>query len=101
MSGKIVLTGAKVGANFYLDDPSSLGGPWTIGQPYMLMAQPKEYQPKELNRLISLYEQGINDILADETGLGKTVQFLAPDVVLSLAVANQPYCEVDYPIDIH
>lgn len=52
-------------------NPTSLNGPLTIGQPQMLMAQLKEYQLKGLNWLATLYEQGINGILADEMGLGK------------------------------
>ncbi|KAG6867813.1 hypothetical protein C0993_010747 [Termitomyces sp. T159_Od127] len=47
-------------------NPTSLNGPLTIGQPKMLMAQLKEYQLKGLNWLATLYEQGINGILADE-----------------------------------
>ena len=52
-------------------NPTSLSGPLTVGQPQMLMAQLKEYQLKGLNWLATLYEQGINGILADEMGLGK------------------------------
>lgn len=52
-------------------NPTSLQGPLTIGQPRTLMAQLKEYQLKGLNWLAMLYEQGINGILADEMGLGK------------------------------
>ena len=52
-------------------NPTSLTGPLTIGQPKILMAQLKEYQLKGLNWLATLYEQGINGILADEMGLGK------------------------------
>ena len=63
-------------------NPTSLTGPLTIGQPKMLQAQLKEYQLKGLNWLGTLYEQGINGILADEMGLGKVrlsllVNFLA------------------------
>ncbi|KAF8622243.1 hypothetical protein AX15_007182 [Amanita polypyramis BW_CC] len=58
-------------------NPTSLSGPLTIGQPQMLMAQLKEYQLKGLNWLATLYEQGINGILADEMGLGKTVQSIS------------------------
>lgn len=58
-------------------NPSSLSGPLTVGQPHMLMAQLKEYQLKGLNWLATLYEQGINGILADEMGLGKTVQSIS------------------------
>ncbi|KAF9270344.1 hypothetical protein L218DRAFT_888813 [Marasmius fiardii PR-910] len=58
-------------------NPTSLSGPLTIGQPKMLMAQLKEYQLKGLNWLATLYEQGINGILADEMGLGKTVQSIS------------------------
>ncbi|KAA1468168.1 hypothetical protein DENSPDRAFT_833380 [Dentipellis sp. KUC8613] len=58
-------------------NPTSLSGPLTIGQPKMLMAQLKEYQLKGLNWLGTLYEQGINGILADEMGLGKTVQSIS------------------------
>ncbi len=54
-------------------NPTSLSGPLTIGQPKMLMAQLKEYQLKGLNWLATLYEQGINGILADEMGLGKVI----------------------------
>ncbi|KAJ7070916.1 SNF2 family DNA-dependent ATPase [Mycena amicta] len=58
-------------------NPTSLSGALTIGQPNMLMAQLKEYQLKGLNWLATLYEQGINGILADEMGLGKTVQSIS------------------------
>ncbi|KAG6832455.1 hypothetical protein H0H92_001501 [Tricholoma furcatifolium] len=57
-------------------NPTSLSGPLTIGQPKMLMAQLKEYQLKGLNWLATLYEQGINGILADEMGLGKATSTL-------------------------
>lgn len=56
-------------------NPTSLSGPLTIGQPQMLMAQLKEYQLKGLNWLATLYEQGINGILADEMGLGKACRY--------------------------
>jgi chromatin-remodeling ATPase INO80 len=65
----------------------------SVGQPAMLQAQLKEYQLKGLSWLATLYEQGINGILADEMvrdvlpprlsanrwfqGLGKTVQSIA------------------------
>ncbi|CAK5264971.1 unnamed protein product [Mycena citricolor] len=58
-------------------NPTSLSGSLTIGQPKMLTAQLKEYQLKGLNWLATLYEQGINGILADEMGLGKTVQSIS------------------------
>jgi hypothetical protein len=48
-------------------NPTSLGE-LTVKQPAMLMAQLKEYQLKGLNWLATLYEQGINGILADEMG---------------------------------
>ena len=78
-------------------NPTSLTGELTIAQPKMLMATLKEYQIKGLNWLATLYEQGINGILADEmgtsiilprctssriscsraSGLGKTVQVIS------------------------
>lgn len=58
-------------------NPDSLSGPLTIGQPKILMAQLKEYQLKGLNWLATLYEQGINGILADEMGLGKVFLLFA------------------------
>jgi DNA helicase INO80 len=61
-------------------NPTSLSGPLTIGQPQMLMAQLKEYQLKGLNWLATLYEQGINGILADEMGLGKASTHLRKDL---------------------
>lgn len=63
-------------------NPTSLTGPLTIGQPKMLMAQLKEYQLKGLNWLATLYEQGINGILADEMGLGKVCLFLTAYYIL-------------------
>ncbi|KAG6842554.1 hypothetical protein C0991_000080 [Blastosporella zonata] len=54
-------------------NPTSLSGPLTIGQPKMLMAQLKEYQLKGLNWLATLYEQGINGILADEMEITRFV----------------------------
>ena len=48
-------------------NPTGLGE-LTVLQPKMLMAQLKEYQLKGLNWLATLYEQGINGILADEMG---------------------------------
>lgn len=48
-------------------NPTGLGE-LTVQQPNMLMAQLKEYQLKGLNWLATLYEQGINGILADEMG---------------------------------
>lgn len=58
-------------------NPTSLMGPLTIGQPRMLQAQLKEYQLKGLNWPGTLYDQGINGILADEMGLGKSVQSIS------------------------
>lgn len=43
----------------------------------ILNAELKDYQKKGLSWLISLYNQGINGILADDMGLGKTVQTIA------------------------
>jgi SWI/SNF-related matrix-associated actin-dependent regulator of chromatin subfamily A member 5 len=37
----------------------------------------KPYQMVGLNWLISLYESGINSILADDMGLGKTIQTIS------------------------
>lgn len=37
----------------------------------------KQYQMVGLNWLISLYESGINGILADDMGLGKTIQTIS------------------------
>lgn len=48
-----------------------------IEQPKMLKTKLKEYQLKGLNWLVSLYNQGINGILADDMGLGKTVQTIS------------------------
>ena len=56
---------------------TSLKGPLTIGQPRMLQAQLKEHQLKGLNWLGTLYDQGINGIPVDETGLGKTVRSIS------------------------
>ncbi len=67
-------------------NPTSLSGPLTIGQPKMLMAQLKEYQLKGLNWLGTLYEQGINGILADEMGLGKVCLLLGYHDVIELSV---------------
>jgi len=63
-------------------NPTSLMGPLTIGQPKILMAQLKEYQLKGLNWLATLYEQGINGILADEMGLGKASEISCCILVL-------------------
>ena len=49
----------------------------TLEQPKLLSYTQKEYQLKGLNRLVNLYDQGINDILADEITLGKTVQTIS------------------------
>ncbi|KAG6911866.1 hypothetical protein DXG01_000113 [Tephrocybe rancida] len=68
-------------------NPTSLSGPLTIGQPKMLMAQLKEYQLKGLNWLATLYEQGINGILADEMGLGKASK-LTPLTVQSISLLS-------------
>jgi SWI/SNF-related matrix-associated actin-dependent regulator of chromatin subfamily A member 5 len=47
-------------------------------QPNLLKGgQLKDYQMVGLNWLISLYELGINGILADQMGLGKTIQTIA------------------------
>lgn len=46
-------------------------------QPKILKGTLKEHQLKGLNWLVSLYNQGINGILADDMGLGKTVQSLS------------------------
>ncbi|OQS55495.1 swr1 [Ecytonucleospora hepatopenaei] len=48
-----------------------------VKQPKMLKAKLKDYQLKGLNWLVSLYNQGINGILADDMGLGKTVQTIS------------------------
>jgi SWI/SNF-related matrix-associated actin-dependent regulator of chromatin subfamily A member 5 len=47
-------------------------------QPSILKGgQLKHYQMIGLNWLISLYESGINGILADDMGLGKTIQTIS------------------------
>lgn len=48
-----------------------------IKQPAILQTTLREYQLKGLNWLVSLYNQGINGILADDMGLGKTVQAIS------------------------
>ncbi len=40
-----------------------------ISQPSIFKGQLKEYQLKGLSWLVSLYDQGINGILADEMGM--------------------------------
>lgn len=47
------------------------------GEPKCFIGNLKQYQVQGLNWLISLYEQGINGILADDMGLGKTVQCIS------------------------
>ena len=39
----------------------------------MLKTELRDYQLKGVNWLISLYQNGLNGILADQMGLGKTV----------------------------
>lgn len=70
-------------------NPTSLSGPLTIGQPKMLMAQLKEYQLKGLNWLATLYEQGINGILADEMGLGKVRLSLIYNDIIGLKIFDR------------
>lgn len=77
-------------------NPTSLSGPLTIGQPQMLMAQLKEYQLKGLNWLATLYEQGINGILADEMGLGKA----SGTIVLSISPQSKYILPIDCPVDL-
>lgn len=48
-----------------------------VSQPKILRCTLKEYQVKGLNWLLSLYDKGINGILADDMGLGKTVQSIS------------------------
>lgn len=72
-------------------NPTSLSGPLTIGQPKKLMAQLKEYQLKGLNWLATLYEQGINGILADEMGLGKVSSILSLSFCMSLTFFCRQY----------
>ena len=77
LSSKILLIFRAVDSDeLNFQNPTSLTGPLTIGQPRMLQAQLKEYQLKGLNWLGTLYEQGINGILADEMGLGKVFDFV-------------------------
>ena len=80
---------------FNFQNPTSLSGPLTIGQPKMLMAQLKEYQLRGLNWLATLYEQGINGILADEMGLGK-VSYLHLEF---LGYVSSLISRVDRPIN--
>ncbi len=47
-------------------NPSSMSDKLNVAQPKMLNATLKDYQLKGLNWLATLYEQGINGILADE-----------------------------------
>lgn len=47
-------------------NPSSMKEKLDVTQPKMLNATLKDYQLKGLNWLATLYEQGINGILADE-----------------------------------
>ncbi|KMV65371.1 DNA/RNA helicase [Encephalitozoon cuniculi EcunIII-L] len=48
-----------------------------VPQPSILKCTLKEYQLRGLNWLVSLYDKGINGILADDMGLGKTVQSIS------------------------
>ncbi|KAH9410760.1 putative SNF2 protein [Ordospora pajunii] len=48
-----------------------------VSQPSILVCKLKDYQIKGLNWLVSLYDKGINGILADDMGLGKTVQSIS------------------------
>lgn len=54
------------GDEMNFQNPNTLDGGETIKQPMMLNCQLKEYQVKGLTWLASLYDQGINGILADE-----------------------------------
>lgn len=47
-------------------NPSSMNDKMDVEQPKMLNATLKDYQLTGLNWLATLYEQGINGILADE-----------------------------------
>ena len=65
--GSLVLTVVTVDSDeLNFQNPDALKGPLKIGQPRLLMATLKEYQLKGLNWLGTLYDQGINGILADE-----------------------------------
>lgn len=44
----------------------------------LLNADLREYQLKGVKWLISLYQNGVNGILADQMGLGKTVSGFKP-----------------------
>lgn len=48
-----------------------------VSQPSILSCELKEYQLKGLSWLVSLYDKGINGILADDMGLGKTIQSIS------------------------
>ena len=44
---------------------------------YIKGGEMRDYQVRGLNWMISLYENGINGILADEMGMGKTLQTIS------------------------
>ena len=60
-----------------------------IAQPSKLKGKLRSYQLDGLNWLINLYEKGISGILADEMGMGKTIQ------TISLIAFLKEYKKVD------
>lgn len=50
---------------------------WTCSPPFVKNGEMKDYQLAGLNWLIKLYDCGINGILADQMGLGKTLQTIS------------------------
>lgn len=50
---------------------------WTVHPPFVKGGLMKDYQIAGLNWLIKLYDCGINGILADQMGLGKTLQTIS------------------------
>ena len=59
------------------DEPKKPGGGSTLAQPPGLTGIMKSYQLEGFSWLVGLFENGLNGILADETGLGKTIQTIA------------------------
>lgn len=59
----------------------------------LINGEMRTYQLKGVKWLMSLHKNGLNGILADQMGLGKTVRCLNPFLLmLSLRVFNTPYC---------
>ena len=58
----------------------------------LMVGDMRDYQLRGVRWLISLYQNGLNGILADQMGLGKTVSFLYLCCTMGIAPMYTSHC---------